>query len=105
VTSFSLQNSGSGRPLADLFREPPLMIGVGADLNVGIRSAPRRLIHVKILNVKGRSKRELGGQLQEPWRSCMYHLAEQGTRNISIYSRWPEELRVIEDVERFRPQL
>src|SRR5579863_1415400 len=60
---------------------------------------------LKMFDVNRCSKRELGCELQEPRRRSLYYLAEQGVRNITIDSRWPEELRMIEDIERLHPQL
>src|SRR5271156_818387 len=50
-------------------------------------------------------KREFCRSLQKPRRRSLYHLAEQGAGNITVNSRRPEELRVIEDVERLHPKL
>ncbi len=51
------------------------------------------------------SEREFQRGLHQSRRRSVHHLAEQTAGKIPIDGRWPEELSVIEDVERLHPEL
>ena len=48
-------------------------------------------------------KRKFHGELHQSRRRCLYDFAEQGAGNIAIDSLRSEELRVIKNVEGFKP--
>jgi hypothetical protein len=48
---------------------------------------------------------ELDGSLHEPRRRGLHHPAEQTARKVTVNSRRPEKLGVIEGVERFQAKL
>ena len=51
------------------------------------------------------SKIDLCRQLHQPWRRGADDLAECRVADIAVHGRRPVELSVVEDVERFQPEL
>ena len=69
------------------------------ELRKPLRSFDRYVLLVAQLECKFNS------QLHEArWRGLL-HLAERRTIKIAVHRRWPEELRVIEHIESFKPEL